>query len=177
VNNHQQELIQQLRQNHSDFAAFLMALSPEEFTYQKGVKWSAGQQLQHINLTLKPVVFAFGLPKWLLGWKFGKSNRPSKTYTELVAKYRQKLTTAGAVSKAYTPGEVAIAQRETLLKEMDVWLEKLSKKIAACSNEQLQRYILPHPLLGKLTLQEMVYFSTYHVQHHLQLVTEQLAHR
>lgn len=175
--NNQQELITHLRQNHSDFAAFLTALSADEFCYQKGAKWSAGQQLLHINLTLKPVVFAFRLPTWILGWKFGKANRPSKTYQELVAKYQHKLITAGAVSKAYTPGPVPFEHREQLIKEMEVWVQKLSRQVVSLSREQLQRYILPHPLLGKITLQEMVYFSTYHVQHHLQLVQEQLAHR
>jgi hypothetical protein len=33
---------------------------------------------------------------------------------------------------------------------------------------------LPHPLLGKLTLREMIYFTIYHVQHHHKLVQNQL---
>ena len=32
--------------------------------------------------------------------------------------------------------------------------------------KQLDHYLLPHPLLGKITLREMLFFSAYHIQHH-----------
>jgi hypothetical protein len=34
------------------------------------------------------------------------------------------------------------------------------------SEVQLDHYILPHPLLGKVTIQEMMYFTIYHAEHH-----------
>ena len=34
------------------------------------------------------------------------------------------------------------------------------------SEKQLDTFILPHPLLGKLTLREMLYFTIYHAEHH-----------
>jgi hypothetical protein len=38
----------------------------------------------------------------------------------------------------------------------------------------LDLLILPHPLLGKLTLREMLYFTLYHVEHHEKQVLENL---
>lgn len=35
--------------------------------------------------------------------------------------------------------------------------------------DELDKYILPHPLLGKLTIREMMYFTIYHVEHHKKL--------
>ena len=34
----------------------------------------------------------------------------------------------------------------------------------------LDAVLLPHPLLGKLTVREMLFFTVYHVQHHRALV-------
>ncbi len=42
----------------------------------------------------------------------------------------------------------------------------LCSKVDTCSKGQLDTFILPHPLLGKVTLREMLYSTIYHVQHH-----------
>ncbi len=34
------------------------------------------------------------------------------------------------------------------------------------SDKQLNTYLLPHPLIGKLTIKEMLYFVDYHILHH-----------
>jgi hypothetical protein len=36
-----------------------------------------------------------------------------------------------------------------------------------CKEAQLDQYLVPHPLLGKITLRELGYFTIYHTQHHL----------
>ncbi|MBN8578769.1 MAG: DinB family protein [Cytophagales bacterium] len=51
---------------------------------------------------------------------------------------------------------------------------KLASKLNRFSEAELDLYILPHPLLGKLTLREMIYFTCYHVQHHQELVKQNL---
>jgi len=47
--------------------------------------------------------------------------------------------------------------------------------LSGFSEEDLDKLILPHPLLGKLTLREMMYFTIYHVQHHQRIVERNLA--
>ena len=39
---------------------------------------------------------------------------------------------------------------------------------------QLDQYIAPHPLLGKITVRELCYFTIYHTQHHLNIIKERL---
>lgn len=34
------------------------------------------------------------------------------------------------------------------------------------SEEELETYNCPHPVLGKITVREILYFTIYHVQHH-----------
>ena len=38
--------------------------------------------------------------------------------------------------------------------------------------EDLDNYILPHPLIGKTTIREMLYFTIYHVQHHHKAIVD-----
>ena len=52
--------------------------------------------------------------------------------------------------------------------------ESLNKKIELFSEQDLDSHILPHPLLGKLTFREMLYFTIYHVQHHQDLMLKYL---
>jgi hypothetical protein len=50
----------------------------------------------------------------------------------------------------------------------------LSARVEGFSEQQLDLLILPHPLLGKLTLREMIYFTIYHAGHHEKQVIENL---
>jgi len=50
-------------------------------------------------------------------------------------------------------------------------VQALARRIDRFSETQLDQLILPHPLLGKLTLREMLYFTIYHVQHHQKQLT------
>ena len=43
---------------------------------------------------------------------------------------------------------------------------KLNYNSDKFSEDEIDTYILPHPLLGKLTIREMIYFTIYHVEHH-----------
>ena len=54
-------------------------------------------------------------------------------------------------------------------KKLSALINKLNKKIDSFDEKDLDRYILPHPLLGKLTIREMLFFTVYHVQHHQSL--------
>ena len=58
---------------------------------------------------------------------------------------------------------------------MDFNLQKtrMIKRIESWSREkQLDHFLLPHPLLGKITLREMLFFSAYHIQHHTKLLED-----
>ena len=41
--------------------------------------------------------------------------------------------------------------------------------------KELDQYMLPHPILGKVTYREMLYFTMYHVNHHYSLVKNYIA--
>jgi len=50
----------------------------------------------------------------------------------------------------------------------------LFSKLDKFTENELDRYILPHLLLGKLTLREMLFFTIYHIEHHEKLIKRNL---
>jgi hypothetical protein len=160
------EIISQLRANHSDFTHFISTLSEAQFTHADADKWSAGQQLDHLVRSVKPLAQVLMLPKFVPRLLFGKIKRTSRSYDEQVAHYQGKLAKGGKASGKYVPQAVAFAQRKALVAQLDAHIASLCKSLASFSEDELNNMLLPHPLLGKLTLREMMYFSIYHVKHH-----------
>ena len=163
-----QEIITRLKENHQVFVDYILALPNDKFLQHENGKWSAGQQLDHIFRSVKPVTMAFGLPGFLLRLLFGKSNRTGRSYDELVVKYHAKLAAGGKASGRFIPKPVNISDRLELAKALILKVGKLSYILENYTEQELDTMILPHPLLGKLTLREMLFFTCFHVEHHLQ---------
>lgn len=160
------EIQRLLKENHFRFTNHITALSDSDFLFSNHGKWTAGQQLDHMVKSVRPVALAFRLPAFLLKMIFGKANRSSKDYNALVEKYKQKLTAGGKASAPFIPKSVSVADKEKLSKRLHALVETLVKQVDSFSEEKLDQLILPHPLLGKLTFREMLYFTIYHVEHH-----------
>lgn len=54
-------------------------------------------------------------------------------------------------------------------------MRTLSVRVDSWTEQDLDTVLLPHPLLGKLTVREMLYFTIYHAQHHQMLVDRDLS--
>ena len=168
------EIADLLNANHARFVHQLKGLREDELYHSPQGKWNAVQHLDHIVKSVSAVTFAFSVPKFIVAWKFGKSNRPSKTYDGLVDKYKQKLLDGYPSSGRFSAGDVTSVQKEKLLARLTSQVSKLSRKVSMIDDAALDTYILPHPLLGKLTFREMLYFTAYHVNHHAALVEKGL---
>ncbi len=169
-----EQIAELLHTYHGHFIDRLREMNDANFCYAPEDKWSAGQQLDHIIRSVSPVNMAMRLPKFVLKWKFGTAYRPSKTYEQLIEKYNSKLLEGGRASGRFIPAVIEAANKELLLTKLSTLVNKLSRITQKHSEEALDQYVLPHPLLGKLTLREMLYFTAYHVEHHRQLVEKGL---
>lgn len=153
---------------------YISRLNETEFIAAPEGKWNAGQQLDHLIRSIKPLNLAYSLPAAFLKLRFGVSNRPSKTYQGLVDKYESKLALGGRASGRFVPTSIDFQSRERFCKKYLQEKEKLNRKIARLDEDFLDKYILPHPLLGMLTLREMLFFTIYHNYHHLNLMKKYL---
>ncbi len=170
-----EQIAELLHTHYGHFIDRLREMNTTDFCFAPKGKWSAGQQLDHIIKAVSPVNRAMGLPVFILRWNFGTANRPSKTYEQLVEKYKQKLEEGGRAAGRFVPATVSATEKEQLIEKLNSLVKKLAGKTHRYSEEALDKYILPHPLLGKLTLREMLYFTAYHVEHHRQLVEKGLS--
>lgn len=131
-------------------------------------KWSKAQHLQHLIISTQTSTAAFALPLFLVRIVGGKPKRPSLSYDELVAKYLKKLNDGGQASGRYIPK--AIPQevgKERLLARWQRVTDALLKAIERHKDDSiLDKYQVPHPLLGKISLRELAFFTIYHTGHH-----------
>jgi hypothetical protein len=164
---------------HESAAAFRQitdycVLIPNDLFFKEpsAEKWSMAQNLAHLIVALKTTVPAYALPKFLVRMIGGKPNRASRSYDELIEKYRQKLAAGGKAQGRFVPKNVRPPiTREFLLNK---WLKVTEEYLGAIqknwTSEQFDRYIVKHPLLGKITLRELCYFTIYHTRHHLEII-------
>ena len=162
------EITTSLRNNHVSFIHLIGQLNGEQLKRAAPHRWNPAQQLEHIYLSFRPVLLAFRLPKFIPRLLFGTSKRESRDYDTLVRDYQTKLQQGGKSPSTYEPATEVNSLKRLLQLEKSV--DRLCHIIDRLTEEELDRYLLPHPLLGKLTMREMLYFTSYHVTHHHQQV-------
>ena len=152
-----QAIAERLRATHDALIGAVTALPEGVRTAPANGKWSPAQHLEHIRIGLALTNKALGLPPILLRWRFGTPNRPGRDYDALVARYREKLSAGGRAPSRFVPKQVD----EHGLK---------ARRSGRWSDRRMDSYLVPHPLLGKLTLRELLYFTCYHAEHHQALI-------
>jgi len=140
--------------------------------------WSPARNVTHLVDSLSAVARALRLPRFVPRLLFGAARQPSRSFEEVVLAYRSALAD-GAGAGGYTPREVSAgddpaATRQRLLARWQAALPALSAAIVRWDEAALDRIRLPHPILGKLTVREMLHFSLYHVAHHANVVAQRL---
>lgn len=169
-----QDIAAKLVDNHQKFADFVAALDERDFLSTPAGKWTAGQQLEHIVRGVSPVRTALRLPRFVPRILFGKADHDTVDYEKLVENYRSKLAAGGKASGSFIPPEIGFDKREHLRGKLMKTVGALVKEIKGFSEAQLDELVLPHPILGKLTMREMLYFTIYHAEHHHQATLRNL---
>lgn len=168
-----EEVIEAIILQHKKFKETITALDQKTFDFSWEGKWTPGQQLEHIKKSVAPVVLAFRLPRFMLKYQFGVTNRPSRSYDALASRYLKALDGKTAVApKQFQPPPVPFKTRQKQFKAYEKVVQKFVKLTQKCPEKDLDYYVLPHPLIGKLTLREILFFCLYHVQHHHQITKE-----
>jgi hypothetical protein len=172
-----QEIADKLTEDHRKFVDFAVGLNKADFMFAANKKWTAGQQLDHILRGVSPVKTALSLPKLVPQLLFGKAKRDSNNYEMLVKNYQEKLAAGSKASGRFIPPEIGFAGRESLSDKLLKTVANLTEKLDNFTEAQLDEYVLPHPILGKLTIREMLYFTIYHVEHHHQNAVKNLGNK
>ncbi len=171
----QAEILIALERTYQAQTQALQELTDAEFFAPQGSAWSPAEHLRHLRKSVRAVALGLGLPRLLLWLRFGRA-RGSRSLVEVRDLYLSHLRAgaqAGRFAPTPEPLPVDLAQRrQDILTQFAAAHAELLRAVAGWSETGLDRYRLPHPVLGPLTLREMLFFTLYHNCHHCNRIFE-----
>ena len=173
-------LVESVRATERYVAEFFASLTPDEFVLREGSAWTPAEHLDHLNRAVSAVARGLSAPRFLLLLRFGWGRRKSRTYEALRDDYRSRLSAGGRAGGGFIPAVGDLTSAEAALRRKELLArwgrvnERLCTALASWSDRNLDRIQLPHPLLGKITTREMIYFTIHHGQHHVTVAKSRL---
>jgi DinB family protein len=165
------KILAALKDSNQRAANWFQEIQVTEFFTRHGEVWSPSDNLDHLIKAVKPITKALKLPRITLQAMFGKPEKVSVSYEELCQLYRDVIAKGGQAAGRYLPEQKspvgnAEAEKRILL---EGWTNASGELVSVAEKWQeadLDQYRLPHLLLGKLTIREMLYFTIYHNLRH-----------
>ncbi len=165
------EIVTALESMHNDAKSYWNSFDTPAFFAPIGTAWSPADHVRHLIKSTRPVAMALKLPKIVLRFKFGRPKRPSMSFEEVRDKYESiPEKKAGAYAPSSHAHDDLDSWRREIMQERANVQYRLIDAIRRWSERALDSYQLPHPILGNLTVREMLFFTLHHQLHHIQVV-------
>lgn len=166
-----EDLISKLKDSNQWVLRWFNEIPTEVFFIRLGDAWSASDNVDHLIKAHTPIAQALRLPKIALRTMFGKPDKAPMSYEELCQVYRDEITKGAQASGRYlpnqeNPGEETEGRKRKLLDQFSKASSELVSMLEKWDDKELDDYLLPHPILGKLTIREMIFFTIYHNLRH-----------
>ncbi len=158
------QIIIDLNTAHSEF--WETAIQLPNPTISVNDKWSVCQNVQHITIGLIRLSNYLALPKASIKSNFGLSERASANFETCIKMFGNALENDIKTTDAFMPEINLEASIEELVSQGKDSLVAFISNLQNWSEEELEMYNCPHPVFGKVTVREILYFTIYHVQHH-----------
>ncbi len=158
-----------LEQKHQELFDWLENEPEEKWMNAPEGKWTVGQHVQHLLNSIQLLNHAMSFPGFLLKYKYGSTNRELRTYDAVAQRYEEKLAANLERAKQFnnnlkTP---TITKKEAIITALKIQNKKLQHKTLKWKDKNLDNLILPHPLMGKMPVRELVMWTAHHTEHHL----------
>lgn len=165
---HKEDIILALEEKHKILIKWLEDQEDDKWEIGPKDKWTTGQQTLHLLQSISKLNMALSIPKFILKSKYGKSNREVRDYHTVVKRYHERLKDAngGTFGPSRNMKIPKLRDKSYLLDRIQTENKKLQYKTNKWSDEQLDTIILPHPLMGKMPVREMIMWTAYHIEHH-----------
>ncbi|MEF2279755.1 DinB family protein [Deinococcus sp. YIM 134068] len=158
-----EELLQALNQMQGELGTYFRKLPGDVFTRGSAEAWSPSHHLHHLTLSNAPVAKALQISRDRLGRRSG--GRPSRSFLDIRDGYRDALAGGAKASGRYVPDPQG--DQAALVQEYLDATAAVRTALAGWTDADLDRFALTHPVLGELSVREMLLFTLYHNQHHL----------
>ena len=150
---------------------FFAAIDEDHFFAAPDGVWSPADNLVHLIKSCSPVIMALNLPKTILRIRFGWVNQASRTLAQVQDTYvNDALANGGQAGGSFLPEVTDDHSPAHKVRILTKWQEKgaaFQPALAKWSDAALDSYSLSHPLLGKMTVCEIMFFTLYHNLHHV----------
>jgi len=161
------EITATLATRFAEVGAWFAARPDTTFCTAPPERWTEGQHLDHLILSAKPLNLALRMPRIALRMKFGTAKAPGESMEALATRYEAALTAGGKAPSRFVPPAVALEDKPRLLEALRNEGKRLIEVAETWSEQDLDKFVLPHPLLGDLTVRGMLFFTYHHMGHHL----------
>ena len=171
---HKDDIILKLEEKHHILLNWLEQQEADKWEVGPVNKWTTGQQALHLLQSIKTLNNALSFPKFILKYRFGKSNREVRDYDAVANRYNERLKNVNG--RTFGPSQnmriPKLNEKQYLIDRLQTENKKLQYKTRKWSDKQLDTYILPHPLMGKMPVREIIMWTAYHVEHHTNTLKE-----
>ncbi|WP_420574208.1 DinB family protein [Kordia sp.] len=166
------QVIDILNQKHEVLYEWLQNHPNQSWIKGPQGKWNTGEHIVHLIQSERALNKALLLPRFYLKYKLGTNNRENRTYQEIVEKYQKKLAdNPGAVANiSKKMPEIKLTNKHSYISKLDKEKKKLIKRFQKWNERDLDIYLLPHPLMGRMTIREIVIWTAYHTEHHYKIL-------
>lgn len=146
--------------------------SVDDATLKKSVngKWSIAQNFDHLSISNTITALSLDMPKPVLSQLFKTNNRAKWNYDEVVWKYQRSLSEGAKATLPFQPKLSIVPIRLIIENYWKLSTSHLLKSINKWDEQDLDIYLIPHPIIGKITLRELLFFTVYHLRHHLKTI-------
>ncbi len=165
-----QEIVAGLKMEFTAVHTFFASIDETQFLAAPTGVWSPAENLVHLIKSCAPVIMALNIPRTALRIRFGWVKHELRTLAQVRHTYvNEALANGGKAGGPFLP-EVLEPLAGAQARILGKWQEKgveLQAALEKWSDKALDQYLLPHPLLGKMTVREILFFTLYHNLHHV----------
>lgn len=157
-----------LEEKHQELFSWLESQPNEKWMEGPDGKWTVGQHTLHLVKSIRLLNHALSFPSFILKYKYGTINRELRDYDTVAKRYQDKLNANLDKAKKFNSSLKipTLLEKNALITGLKIQNKKLQYKTRKLKDKNLDTLILPHPLMGRMAVREIIMWTAYHTEHH-----------
>ncbi len=127
-------------------------------------KWSIADHIEHLLIANGLLSISMRFPKFVIQ-QIGGNPEILRSSEEIITLYQRNLAKGAKSSFTYNP-KFLFKNKNLTSSLWNTSYNSLLHTIELWDETDLDKYCMPHPIIGKVTVREMLFFTTYHLYHH-----------
>ncbi len=165
------DIIKHLIIRQQELSDIVLSINNDLFNQDKGDKWSIAENIDHLIRSTNPISLSMAyIPKPLFSLLMGISKTDPEGYDDIVTRYQSKLSNGAKAALPYTPKPFFPKDKKKAIDKWNKCIDKLVSQIERWNERDLEQYRMPHPIIGKISILEMLFFVLYHIEHHTKTI-------